>query len=163
MHTSSSLMLTGLLATALAGCSAGSPPPRTEAAKPAGTEPATANSADTRPPAVGTDASVAGPLPRPGRTPAHTAPAAAPALPAQAVGWRCGQRMIATRFDSAADALELTLEDRRLILVSAQAASGTRFADAQGNQFWEHGGEATLSLAGGEALKCVHEAATTIG
>ncbi|RBD72428.1 MliC family protein, partial [Xanthomonas oryzae] len=80
-----------------------------------------------------------------------------------AVGWRCGQRMIATRFDSAADALELTLEDRRLILVSAQAASGTRFADAQGNQFWEHAGEATLSLAGGEALKCVHEATTTIG
>ncbi|MCF5955991.1 MliC family protein, partial [Xanthomonas perforans] len=72
-------------------------------------------------------------------------------------------RTVATRFDAATDALQLTLDDRRLILLSAQAASGARFADAQGNQFWEHAGEATLSLAGGEAIRCVHETATTIG
>ncbi|PPV06882.1 MliC family protein [Xanthomonas bromi] len=156
-------MLTGLLAAALVGCSAGTPPPAAEAAKPANTPPATASRADARPPAAGADASVTGPLPRPSKTPAPTAPAADPALPAQAVAWRCGQRTITTRVDSATDALQLTLEDRTLVLLSAQAASGTRFADAQGNQFWEHAGEATLSLAGGEAMKCVHEAATTIG
>ncbi|PKV14462.1 MliC family protein [Xanthomonas prunicola] len=163
MHTSSSLMLTVLLATALAGCNAGSPPPAAEAAKPADTQPATAKRADSRPPAVSTDASVTGPLPRTGKPPVQTTPAAAPPLPAHVMAWRCGQRLITTRFDSATDALQLTLDNRRLILLSAQAASGARFADAQGNQFWEHAGEATLSLAGSEAIKCVHEAAMTIG
>ncbi|MBV6813167.1 MliC family protein [Xanthomonas campestris pv. passiflorae] len=114
MHTSSALMLTGLLAAALAGCSAGSPPPATQTAKPAQAQPAGLQP-DARPLATGTDA------------------------------------------------LQLTLEDRRLVLLSAQAASGARFADAQGNQFWEHAGEATLSLAGGEAIRCVHETAITIG
>ncbi|AOL20863.1 hypothetical protein BGK55_18295 [Xanthomonas citri pv. malvacearum] len=113
--------------------------------------------------ARGTDASVTGPLPRPAKTPAPAAAAADPTLPAQTVAWRCGPRTIATRFDAATDTLQLTLEGRTLILLSAQAASGARFADAQGNQFWEPAGESTLSLAGGEALKCVHETATTIG
>ncbi|WP_017164566.1 MliC family protein, partial [Xanthomonas phaseoli] len=107
-------------------------------------------------------ASVSGPLPRPARTPTPAAAADSP-LAAQTVAWRCGPRMVATRFDAATDALQLTLEGRRLVLLSAQAASGARFADAQGNQFWEHAGEATLSLAGGEAIRCVHETAITIG
>ncbi|AJZ46448.1 MliC family protein [Xanthomonas citri pv. citri] len=162
MHTSSSLMFTGLLAAALAGCSAGSPPPGAQDAKPAQAQPAGIQ-ADARPLATGTDASVTGPLPRPAKTPAPAAAAADPTLPAQTVAWRCGPRTIATRFDAATDTLQLTLEGRTLILLSAQAASGARFADAQGNQFWEHAGESTLSLAGGEALKCVHETATTIG
>ncbi|MBB4723784.1 MliC family protein [Xanthomonas euvesicatoria] len=162
MHTSSSLMLTGLLAAALAGCSAGSPPPAAQAGKPAHAQPAGVQT-DARPLATGTDASVTGPLPRPAKTPAPAAAAADPALPAQTVAWRCGPRTVATRFDAVTDALQLTLDDRRLILLSAQAASGARFADAQGNQFWEHAGEATLSLAGGEAIRCVHETATTIG
>ncbi|KPL48858.1 hypothetical protein XAXN_11090 [Xanthomonas axonopodis] len=161
MHTSSSLMLTGLLAASLAGCSAGGPPPATQTATPARAQPAGLQT-DARPPATGTDASVTGPLPRPAKTPAPAAAAAAPTLAAQTVAWRCGPRAVATRFDAATDALQLTLESRRLILLSAQAASGARFADAQGNQFWEHAGEATLSLAGGEAIKCVHETATTI-
>ncbi|MEA5122711.1 MliC family protein [Xanthomonas floridensis] len=156
-------MLAGLLLTALASCSAGNPPPAAETARPADTPPAAAGSSPTRLPPAGTDASVTGPLPRPGKTPAPAAAAAGPSLPAQAVAWRCDQRAITTRFDPATDALQLTLEDRTLTLLSAQAASGARFADAQGNQFWEHAGEATLSLAGGEAIKCVHEAATTIG
>ncbi|MBO9787483.1 MliC family protein [Xanthomonas phaseoli] len=165
MHTSSSLMLTGLLAAALAGCSAGSPPSSTQTAKPAQAQPAGLRP-DARPLATGTgtgtDASVTGPLPRPARTPPPAA-AADPTLAAQTVAWRCGPRMVATRFDAATDALQLTLEGRRLVLLSAQAASGARFADAQGNQFWEHAGEATLSLAGGEAIRCVHETAITIG
>ncbi|ATS22591.1 hypothetical protein PK69_07035 [Xanthomonas phaseoli pv. phaseoli] len=161
MHTSSALMLTGLLAAALAGCSAGSPPPATQTAKPAQAQPAGLQP-DARPLATGTDASVTGPLPHPARTPTPAA-AAGPTLAAHTVAWRCGPRMIATRFDAATDALQLTLEDRRLVLLSAQAASGARFADAQGNQFWEHAGEATLSLAGGEAIRCVHETAITIG
>lgn len=162
MHTSSPLMLAGLLAAALAGCSAGNPPPAAQTPGPADAPPAASDSGSTRLPPAGTDASVTGPLPRPGQTPAPAA-SAGPSLPAQAVAWRCDQRTVTTRFDPATDAIQLTLEDRTLILLSAQAASGARFADAQGNQFWEHAGEATLSLAGGEAVKCVHEAATTIG
>ncbi|MEA9566138.1 MULTISPECIES: hypothetical protein [unclassified Xanthomonas] len=52
---------------------------------------------------------------------------------------------------------------RMLALSGAQVASGTRFADAQGNRFREYAGDAPLTLTGGDALKCVHEAATTIG
>ncbi|APP75421.1 MliC family protein [Xanthomonas vesicatoria] len=163
MHTSSPLMLTGLLAAALASCSAGNPPSTAETARPADTSPAAAGSSPTRLPPAGTDASVTGPLPRPGKTPTPAAPAAGPSLPAQSVAWRCDQRAITTRFDPATDALQLSVDGRTLTLLSAQAASGERFADAQGNQFWEHAGEATLSLAGGEGVKCVHEAATTIG
>lgn len=59
--------------------------------------------------------------------------------------------------------MHLTLDGRTLTLLGTQAASGTRLADAHGNQFREHAGAATLSLAGGDAVKCVHEAATTIG
>ncbi|KLD10357.1 hypothetical protein GEV1026_20610, partial [Xanthomonas perforans] len=72
MHTSSSLMLTGLLAAALAGCSAGSPPPTAQAGKPAHAQPAGVQ-ADARPLATGTDASVTGPLPRPAKMPAPAA------------------------------------------------------------------------------------------
>ncbi len=141
----------------------GHPPSTAETARPADTPPAAADNSPTGLPPADTDASVTGPLPRPDKTPAPAAPAAGPSLPAQAVAWRCDQRAITTRFDPATDAIQLTLEDRTLTLLSAQAASGARFADVQGNQFWEHAGEATLSLAGGGAIKCVHEAATTIG
>ncbi|MEA9557016.1 hypothetical protein VC273_14180 [Xanthomonas nasturtii] len=50
-----------------------------------------------------------------------------------------------------------------LALPGAQAASGMRFANAQGNRFREYAGDAPLSLTGGDAVKRVHEAATTIG
>ncbi|MEA9577830.1 hypothetical protein VC218_02515 [Xanthomonas nasturtii] len=57
----------------------------------------------------------------------------------------------------------LIFAGRMLALPGVQAASGMRFADAQGNRFREYAGDAPLSLTGGDALKCVHEAATTIG
>lgn len=161
MHTSSSLMLTGLLAAALAGCSAGSPPPTAQAGKPAHAQPAGVRRC---PPACHRHRRQRDrPAAASGQDARSSGGGGRPALPAQTVAWRCGPRTVATRFDAATDALQLTLDDRRLILLSAQAASGARFADAQGNQFWEHAGEATLSLAGGEAIRCVHETATTIG
>ncbi|OAX85746.1 hypothetical protein A7D16_06290 [Xanthomonas nasturtii] len=159
MHTSSTLMLVGLLAATLAGCDAGDSPP----AAPAPTtspQPATTASGRDRPPHIATDASVTGPLPR---APNPASPDAAPAMPPDAVAWHCGERVVTTRLDPATDAVHLTLDGRTLTLLGTQAASGTRLADAHGNQFREHAGEATLSLAGGDAVKCVHEAATTIG
>ncbi|KQR12934.1 hypothetical protein ASF90_06785 [Xanthomonas sp. Leaf148] len=59
--------------------------------------------------------------------------------------------------------MQLIFAGRMLALLGAQAASGMRFADAQGNRFREYAGDAPLPLTGGDALKCVHEAATTIG
>ncbi|MEA9587310.1 hypothetical protein VC279_17860 [Xanthomonas sp. WHRI 10064A] len=59
--------------------------------------------------------------------------------------------------------MRLIFAGRMLALPGTQAASGMRFADAQGNRFREYAGDAPLSLRGGDALKCVHEAATTIG
>ncbi|WOB25818.1 MULTISPECIES: MliC family protein [Xanthomonas] len=160
MRPFSTLTLSSLLAAALASCHAADQPPAA-VTPPADTSPAAASGGPASPPPIGTDASVTGPLPRP----AHAAPPAPASLagPVDAVPWRCGTRAITTRFDPATDAVQLSVEGRTLTLLSAQAASGARFADAQGNQFWEHAGEATLSLAGGEAVKCVHEAATTIG
>ncbi|MCD0246477.1 MliC family protein [Xanthomonas melonis] len=157
MQILSTLISASLLASALAACSAGDRP---TTAQPASSPVAGSPAAPAHQPPAGTDASVDGPPPRPGTA---SAPSDAPSLPADAVAWRCGPRRVTTRFDPASDALRLTLEQRTLTLLGAQAGSGARFADAQGNQFWEHGGEATLSLAGGEAVKCVHEAAATIG
>lgn len=72
--------------------------------------------------------------------------------PLDAVAWRCGTRTIVIRVDPATDAVRLSVDGRTLTLLSAQAASGARFADAQGKQFREHAGEATPSLAGGGAV-----------
>ncbi|KHL51903.1 MliC family protein [Xanthomonas cannabis] len=163
MHTSSTLMLAAVLAATLASCTAGDRSADTAPAT--ATEPPSIATAgpDGSPPPMATDASVTGPLPHAG----HPGPVTPPPAPTQAphtVAWRCGERAITTRFDPAADALRLTLDGRALTLLSAaQAAYGARFADAHGNQFWEHAGEATLSLAGGDAVKCVQEPASTIG
>ncbi|MBB3834723.1 membrane-bound inhibitor of C-type lysozyme [Xanthomonas arboricola] len=162
MHTSSTLMLAVVLAAALASCTAGDRSADTAHATATDPPPIATAGPDDSPPPMATDASVTGPLPHA----SHPGPATPPPAPTQApdtVAWRCGERAITTRFDPATDALRLTLDGRALTLLSAQAASGARFADAHGNQFWEHAGEATLSLAGGDAVKCVHEAATTIG
>ncbi|KAB7769944.1 MliC family protein [Xanthomonas maliensis] len=141
--SSPSRLLPLLLLVGLAGCGQ-----RERAAS------ATPTSAPT-PPAA-TDASVSGPPPRP------SAPTTAPA-PVRASQWRCGEQGVTANFDTAADAVQLEVEGRRLVLPVAESGSGARYADAQGNQFWEHAGEATLTLAGGDARQCVRSDADAVG
>ncbi|HEY0661880.1 MAG TPA: MliC family protein [Lysobacter sp.] len=69
--------------------------------------------------------------------------------------WQCGDLGIATRFnDEALDAITLTFSGRRLVLREATAASGARFADEAGNEFWSRGGDVTLTLAGKDKTSC---------
>ncbi|MEL1264658.1 YbaY family lipoprotein [Pseudoxanthomonas putridarboris] len=70
--------------------------------------------------------------------------------------WQCGDRRIGARFDNAADNVVLDIDGEALTLPQAVSASGARYADAQGNEFWNKGREATLTLAGKPQLDCSH-------
>lgn len=73
---------------------------------------------------------------------------------AAATSWQCGDQRIAARFDKAADTVALDIEGQALALPQAVSASGARYADAQGNEFWNKGREATLTLAGKPQVHC---------
>ena len=103
----------------------------------------------------------ASPPPQPGE------PAAAPASPETPQGdtpaaplpdsttanFRCGDLLANARFDNARAELTLTIATRRTVLPQAMAASGARYADAKGNEFWNKGDSATLKLDG-QVLDC---------
>ena len=42
-----------------------------------------------------------------------------------------------------------------LTLPQVESASGARYADSQGNEFWSKGEQATFTLAGQEKRNCV--------
>ena len=95
----------------------------------------------------------------PAPVPAPVAPAADPASPSVApdtrpadevvvAHFRCGDLAVGARFDNARGELVLTPAARRLVLPQAPAASGARYADAQGNEFWNKGQRANLTLDG---------------
>lgn len=149
MHPVSPLRLASLLALALAltSCNGNDCPP-TAADSPA------ARST----PAI-TDASVGGPPPRPAGV-SPTAPTPAPSATAQ---WRCGEQMVGVHTDAATQAVQLNVNGRTLLLTHADAPTGARYADIHGNAFWVHAGEATLTLAGGEAVKCTQADASGVG
>lgn len=95
------------------------------------------------------------------QAPAPTAtPAPSPATkpdgePTQTTHWQCGDLRIATRFnDETLDAITLMFSGRRLVLRETAAASGARFADDAGNEFWSHGRDVTLTLAGKDKAGC---------
>ncbi|MGJ4804222.1 MliC family protein [Luteimonas sp. SDU82] len=104
---------------------------------------------------------------RPAPAPAPAAPAADPASPSATPGataagdvvvahFRCGDLAVGTRFDNARGELVLTPGARRLVLQQAVAASGARYVDAAGNEFWNKGDAATLVLDGQQ-----HDCSTT--
>ncbi len=80
----------------------------------------------------------------------QTAPAVAD-TPAPAVmrsQWQCGELGIDASFDTGvADQVVLVIDGRRITLPHAVSASGARYADDAGNQFWTKGNGGTLSLA----------------
>lgn len=86
------------------------------------------------------DAPEAQPAPSP-------APIEAPAATA-ASGFRCGDLLVGVAFDTTADTATLSWSGHRRVLPAVTAASGARYADADGAEFWNKGDEATLTLAG---------------
>jgi len=126
------------LALALAACAKPPVDPATRAASPGSAASAAAND--------GGDAGAAGA--------AAPAPVSGDAKPI-AVAWDCDGRPVAADYDNAAGQVRLQIGAELLTLPRAVSASGARYADTAGNEFWEHQGEATLALAGGKPQHCV--------
>ncbi|MGH8085417.1 MAG: MliC family protein [Lysobacter sp.] len=88
--------------------------------------------------------------------PAPTAPAPAttePAAPAPvtattaAFHWQCGEVGVASTYSDDAQRVALAFSGRELELPIAVSASGARYADTTGNEFWTKGDSGTLTLA----------------
>lgn len=76
--------------------------------------------------------------------------------------WQCGDLRIQADFDTGnADRVTLAFDGQQLILPHAVAASGTRYADAAGNEFWTKGREGSLTIAGQSRRQCVRSDATS--
>jgi len=70
--------------------------------------------------------------------------------------YRCGDRIVT--MDNAATSLVLTIDGERLVLEHVPAASGAKYRDQQGNQFWSHGERALLELRGQAYPECTRAA-----
>lgn len=68
--------------------------------------------------------------------------------------FQCGDLLIDGTFDSAAETATLAWPDQQLVLTQVVSASGAHYTDANGNEFWNKGSEATLTLAGDAAIQC---------
>lgn len=79
---------------------------------------------------------------------------AGPAAAGNVGYWQCGEVRVGAAFDKTADRVTLSLSGRRLQLPHAVAASGARYADAAGNEFWTKGDSGTLTLAGEDKRDC---------
>ena len=129
------LFAAGLAVVVLGACKPATPPePAADATPPAAIEqPAPATSEPTLDPAA---------------PPASTA-----ATPAE-THWQCGEQRVAARFDNAAQTVTVVHDRGEVVLAQVQAASGARYADANGNEFWTKGAEGTLTLSGTPARQC---------
>lgn len=83
----------------------------------------------------------------------------APSAPAAAAGttqvsyWQCGDLRISADFNPPERAV-LSFSGRSLTIPLAVAASGARYADDKGNEFWSKGPSGTLTLAGEDKREC---------
>lgn len=68
--------------------------------------------------------------------------------------WQCGDRRLGAEFDPGTGILTLSYEAGDLNLRGVEAASGARYADSLGNEFWSKGAEAMLTLAGAAPQQC---------
>lgn len=70
------------------------------------------------------------------------------------VSYQCGEHQVGAVFTEQERA-DLTIGGRKVSLVSVPAASGAKYADGQGNEFWTKGlDQGLLTLAGEEARSC---------
>ena len=77
-------------------------------------------------------------------------PAGAPAQAAAPAptNWQCGDLRVGATFDNVAQRVTLSYSGRSRTLPLAVAASGARYADDIGNEFWTKGDSGTLTLDG---------------
>ena len=72
--------------------------------------------------------------------------------------WTCGDMTFEAAFDVPGERVDLALPSGKVSLPLAQSASGARYADHLGNEYWTKGNEATLTRqGGGEKLQCVQQ------
>lgn len=87
-----------------------------------------------------------------------TGTAAPPPAPTAAAGsahhWECGELGLMSRHPDGAATVRLDANARGWTLPLARSASGARYADAAGNEFWTKGGTGRLTLAGEPARDC---------
>ena len=89
-------------------------------------------------------------------------PAAAPVTEAVApVTFQCGDERITASFDNVAGNVSLSIGGEALTLPQAVSGSGARYADEQGNEFWNKGSNATLTRTGKPAVECAQTALTS--
>ncbi|WP_202842743.1 MliC family protein [Luteimonas saliphila] len=81
-----------------------------------------------------------------GQTPAFDTPSPMPGI--ATTHFRCGDLLVGAEFDNAAGHVTLSIGTARTRLSQAVAASGARYADTAGNEFWNKGDGATLTLDG---------------
>lgn len=88
--------------------------------------------------------------------PVASAPAGTVALPSHS--FQCGELAVTATFDGVG-AVDLDYPGGPLTLPQVESASGVRYADSQGNEFWNRGEAATFILAGQEERDCKPAAA----
>lgn len=99
------------------------------------------------------------PAPAPDLARAPTGPTPPPGgAPGDTFHWQCGEIGVATHYLGHADLMELSFSGRTVVLPIAVAASGARYADDAGNEFWTRGDSARLALAGEAARECTRSA-----
>ena len=83
----------------------------------------------------------------------------APQAPAQTARstWTCDDMTFEAIFDLPGGRVDLALPSGALSLPLAQSASGARYADHLGNEFWTKGAEGTLTRQGGAKVQCVQQ------
>jgi membrane-bound inhibitor of C-type lysozyme len=84
--------------------------------------------------------------------PAASAPAGAVVMPSHS--YQCGDLAVTATFDGVG-AVDLSYAGGPLTLPQVESASGVRYADQQGNEFWSEGEQATFTFAGKEKRNCV--------
>lgn len=79
----------------------------------------------------------------------------APSIATEGQVYDCGGRPLTARFDAGSGTATVMFDGVRLNMHQAEAASGAKYADEQGNTFWTRGTqEATLTLAGAPDIAC---------
>ena len=78
-----------------------------------------------------------------------------PAAQLNRTQWTCDGVTFEAVFDLANERVELALPDGALSLPLAVSASGARYNDHLGNEFWTKGESGTLTRAGGKKANCV--------
>lgn len=104
------------------------------------------------------------PAPAPADAPAGPAAADVPAAPVDPqvrASFRCGDLLVGALFDNTAQNVTLSLPGRKLELPQAVSASGARYADNSGNEFWNKGDTAMFTLDGKLQPDCIETGETS--